>query len=74
MEVKTNGGLGIRDPDLMNKEMGSNLVWRLIYGEKDLWKEVIEKKCIKKTRSKCLDSSWDGKGTPYRVSAKNLLA
>ena len=47
----------------MNKAQGSNMVWRLISREKDWWKEVIRKKYIKKPRSKCMDSTWDGKGT-----------
>ena len=35
MEEKTKGGLGIKDPGIMNKAFGAKLVWRFISGEKD---------------------------------------
>ena len=37
IEDKSNSGLGIRDPGLMIKALGSKLVWRLITTEKDWW-------------------------------------
>ena len=63
MEEKTKGGLGIRDPGMMNLVMGSKLVWRFIKGGKEWWKEVLRKKYLKKPRLKCLDIEWMGKGT-----------
>ena len=61
--VKSQGGLGIRDSELMSKAMGAKLIWRLISGKKEWWKEVLRKKYIKKPRSKMLDGEWKGKGT-----------
>ena len=40
---KLNGGLGIRDPEQMNKALGAKLVWRMVFGSRDWWKEVIKK-------------------------------
>ena len=55
--------MGIRDPEQMNKALGAKLIWRLVTGKKEWWKEVIRKKYIKRPRSKILDSLWIGKGT-----------
>ena len=41
---KINGGLGIRDLEHMNKVLGAKLVWRMVSGTRDWWKEVIRKK------------------------------
>ena len=41
---KLKGGLGIRDPEQMNKALGDKLVWILATGNMDWWKEVIRKK------------------------------
>ena len=62
---KDKGGLGIRDPEQMNKDLGAKLVWRMATGVKDWWKEVIRKKYIRRPRSKILNNSWDGKGTSF---------
>ena len=62
--AKSQGGLGIRNPELVSKAMGAKLIWRLITGRKEWWKEVIRKKYIKNSRSKMLDGEWKGKGTP----------
>ena len=40
---KFNGGLGIRDLEQMNKALGAKLVWRMVTGNRDWWKEVIKK-------------------------------
>ena len=45
---KLKDGLGIRDPEEMNKALGSKLVWRMTIGSRDWWKYVIRKKYIKK--------------------------
>ena len=63
MEEKTKGGLGIRDPGMMNLAMGFKLLWIFIEGGKEWWKEVIRKKYLKRPRSKCTDIEWMGKGT-----------
>ena len=61
--AKSHGGLSIRDPEQMSKAMGAKLIWRLVTGRKEWWKEVIRKKYIRRPRSKMLDSAWAGKGT-----------
>ena len=61
--AKSQGGLGIRDLGLMSKAMGDKLIWKLITGKKEWWKEVLRKKYIRKPRSKMLDGEWKGKGT-----------
>ena len=43
--------------------MGAKMVWRLITGRKEWWKEVIRKKYIRRPRSKMIDSAWVGQGT-----------
>ena len=63
MEDKTKGGLGIKDPCMMNLAMGAKLVSIFIAGEREWWKEVLREKCIKNPRSKCIDSTWISKGT-----------
>ena len=60
---KKQGGISIRDPEQMNKALGAKLIWRLVTGRKDWWKEVIRKKYIRRPRSKMLDNAWTGKGT-----------
>ena len=47
----------------MNKSLGEKLIWRLVTGKKEWWKEVIREKYIKIPRTKILDSLWTGKGT-----------
>ena len=54
-EDKDKDVLGIRDPGMMNKALGDKLVWRLIYGKKEWWKEVIRRKYIKKPRLRSID-------------------
>ena len=52
---KCRGGLGIRDPEQMNKALGEKLIGRLVTGDKEWWKEVIREKYIKRPRSKMLE-------------------
>lgn len=40
----TEGGLGLRDPHILNQVMGEKLWWRWIQGGDDLWKFLWEKK------------------------------
>jgi hypothetical protein len=44
---KNHGGLGIREPDLMNTTMGAKLLWRLITGKLTWWKQAIKKNISK---------------------------
>jgi hypothetical protein len=41
---KDHGGLGVKDPKLVNIALGSKLLWRLIKGNKEWWKSAIIKK------------------------------
>ena len=70
---KSRGGLGIRDPEKMNKALGAKLIWRLVTGKKEWWKEVIRKKYIRRPRSKILTCPWTGKGTSLWLLCKASL-
>eukprot|EP00253_Pinus_taeda_P017009 PITA_17009 len=37
---KEEGGLGLRDPDKLNKVLGAKLWWRWLRGGNDLWKQL----------------------------------
>jgi hypothetical protein len=52
---KEHGGLGIRDPKLINIALGANLLWRLVTGSKEWWKSTIVKKYRMGNRKRCLD-------------------
>jgi hypothetical protein len=41
---KINGGMGIRYLEVVNINMGSKLLWRLIMGRKEWWKSSKKKK------------------------------
>jgi hypothetical protein len=38
---KSHGGLGIREPELMNIAMGARLLWRLVTGRIHWWKHNL---------------------------------
>ena len=57
----------------MNKALGAKLVWRMVSGSRDWWKEVIRKKSIRKPRSIVLCHTWDGKGTSIWKLCKSSL-
>ena len=40
IKPKKSGGLGLRDPYILNQVMGAKLWWRWIQGGPDLWKEI----------------------------------
>jgi len=37
---KEKGGLGLRDPSILNQVLAAKLWWRWMQGGKDLWKEI----------------------------------
>ena len=39
----TEGGLGLRDPYILNQAMGAKLWWRWMNGGNDLWKRIWKK-------------------------------
>eukprot|EP00253_Pinus_taeda_P005113 PITA_05113 len=41
---KEEGGLGIRDPEMLNKILGAKLWWRWLQGGEDVWKKIWELK------------------------------
>eukprot|EP00253_Pinus_taeda_P009011 PITA_09011 len=43
-ERKENGGLGLRDPEILNKVLGVKLWWRWLRGGNDLWKTIWKEK------------------------------
>jgi hypothetical protein len=58
---KSHGGLGIREPELMNIAMGARLLWRLVTGNMAWWKQALWKKYFTGTRLRCLDFSAESK-------------
>jgi hypothetical protein len=52
---KENRGLGIRDPGLSNLAMGEKILWKLVSGENDWWKRILQKKYLIGNRLRCLD-------------------
>lgn len=44
VKSKTEGGLGLRDPYMLNQVMGAKLWWRWMNGGNDLWKRIWTKK------------------------------
>eukprot|EP00253_Pinus_taeda_P022541 PITA_22541 len=43
-ERKEKGGLGLRDPETLNKVLGAKLWWRWLRGGNDLWKIIWKEK------------------------------
>eukprot|EP00253_Pinus_taeda_P025537 PITA_25537 len=41
---KEEGGLGLRNPEMLNKSLGAKLWWRWLQGGKDVWKRIWELK------------------------------
>jgi len=52
---KSNGGLGIWDPSIMNKSLGTKILWRLVIGHKEWWKIVLNHKYFPGYCLRCLD-------------------
>eukprot|EP00253_Pinus_taeda_P017577 PITA_17577 len=44
IQRKEEGGLGIRDPEMLNRILGAKLWWRWLQGGKDVWKKIWELK------------------------------
>eukprot|EP00253_Pinus_taeda_P013830 PITA_13830 len=43
-ERKEKGGLGLRDPEILNRVLGAKLWWRWLRGGNDLWKTIWKEK------------------------------
>ena len=44
MKIKEEGGLGLRDPKVLNKVLGEKLWWRWMRRGNDLWKKIWTQK------------------------------
>jgi hypothetical protein len=55
-QPKNRGGLGIRDPEITNSAMGAKLLWRLISGGNDWWKQAIINKYRLGKRKRSMDN------------------
>lgn len=44
IQRKEEGGLGVRDPETLNKVLGAKLWWRWLQGGTDVWKKIWEYK------------------------------
>jgi hypothetical protein len=53
--AQSYGGLGIREPKLMNIALGDKLLWRMIIGKVTWWNQAIWKKYFIGTKLKCVD-------------------
>jgi hypothetical protein len=53
---KTHGGLGIRDPLVMNKALREKFIWRLISRKKELCKSILSQKYFPSPYMRCLDN------------------
>ena len=63
--LKNCGGAGIRDPTMMNLALGAKILWRIVFGEKVWWKEILWKKYMKEARKIYVDEyPLTGKGSP----------
>jgi hypothetical protein len=52
---KESEGLGIRDPGLSNLAMGAKILWNLVSGRNDWWKQILKEKYLVGDRLRCLD-------------------
>jgi hypothetical protein len=55
------GGLGIKDPLIMNMAMGENILWRLICRKLEWWNKALLKKYIQGNWKRCLQNPLDNK-------------
>ena len=38
-----NEGTSVQDPNMVNLEMGTKILWRMLLGRKEWWKETLRK-------------------------------
>jgi hypothetical protein len=50
-----NGGIGIKDPTLVNEALGAKLLWRMISGDYANWKKALVNKYFQKDRLRGVD-------------------
>eukprot|EP00253_Pinus_taeda_P015937 PITA_15937 len=62
---KEEGGLGLRDPDKLNKVLGAKLWWRWLRGGNDLWKQLWRHKGG--GEAKFWDENWQQRGNMNRI-------
>jgi len=62
---KEEGGLGIREPHLLNIALGEKVMWNLLTHEEDWWAKIITKKYFQSNISQLIDpEKWKGRGSP----------
>jgi hypothetical protein len=58
-QPKEQGGLGLRDPSLMNKILSAKIWWRWLKNPKDLWARLMEEEiCARGSRKKPHTLEW----------------
>jgi len=71
------GGLGIREPHLLNLALGAKIVWNLFTHKKEWWAKVIIKKYLQGNHAQNDPENWKGKGSPIwnliKISAPLIL-
>jgi len=53
---KDRGGLGIREPGVMNITMGAKFLWIIIIGKSTWWKSALFKKYFTSSRHRYLEN------------------
>lgn len=65
LSPKDNGGLDIKDLVLINLAPGAEVLWRLVAGKIEWWKQVLFKNYFQGSRKSCLDAGFShSKGYP----------
>jgi hypothetical protein len=54
-DPQEKGGLGIKDPQFMNKALGATRICRLVTGKAEWWKTVLINKDFQSKHWKCLE-------------------
>ena len=69
------GGIGIKEPALINRAMGAKILWRLLFGEYGWWKIVVRKKYLYIPILRCsYHKEGDKYGSPIWILCSIALA
>jgi len=66
--------LDIKEPSLVNLALGAKIVWRLISGSNNWWKEVLHKKYFSINRLQCIDGNIENKKGSHILKLFKVIA